>query len=75
MFPSLPMFFLNRLRGVAIELEHGGIELQDILGADVGRRCGLGPDDLLEIGRHLGGAPARQTRCQATTAARQHRPS
>jgi hypothetical protein len=25
------MFFLNTLRGVAIEFEHGGIELQDIL--------------------------------------------
>ncbi len=33
------------LPGIAVELEHGGVELQDVLGADLGRCGGLGADD------------------------------
>jgi hypothetical protein len=45
----------EHLRGVAVELEHGGVELQDVLRPDLGRRRYLGTDDILEVGRHLGG--------------------
>ena len=50
---------LEHLPGVAVKLEHGRVELQDILGPDLGGACGLGADDLLEIGRQLGGARRR----------------
>ena len=40
-------------RGV-IQLEHRGIELQDVLRPDFGWTCRLRADDGLEIGWHLG---------------------
>jgi len=49
----------KHLRGIAIKLEHGGVELQEILGRDVSGCRGLGSDDFLEIGGHLGGARGR----------------
>jgi len=46
---------LEDLRCVAIELKHGGIKLQNILGADLGRARCLRAHDWPEIGRQLGG--------------------
>ena len=37
----------ENLPGVAVELEHGGVELQDVLGADLGRARLLHADDRL----------------------------
>ena len=45
--------------GIAVELEHGGVELQDVLGADLGGGCRLDADNPLELGRHLRGARRR----------------
>ena len=47
---------LENLPGVAVELEHGGVELQDVLGADLGRGRLLHADDRFEIVRQV---PAR----------------
>jgi len=44
---------LEDLRCVAIELKHGGIKLQNILGADLGRARCLRAHDWPEIGRQL----------------------
>jgi hypothetical protein len=49
----------KHLRGIAVKLEHGGVELQEILGRHVSGCRGLGSDDFLEIGGHLGGARGR----------------
>ena len=46
---------LEHLPGIAVKLEHGGVELQDILGPDLGGACRLGADDLLEVGWQIGG--------------------
>jgi hypothetical protein len=50
------MFFLEDPRCIAIELEHGGVELQHILRSYLRGARGLGADDRLEVGRHFGGA-------------------
>ena len=46
---------LEHLPGIAVKLEHGGVELQDIPGPDLGGACRLGADDLIEVGRQVGG--------------------
>jgi len=47
---------LEDLRCVAVELEHGGVELQHVLRSDLGGARRLGANDRLEVGRHLGRA-------------------
>jgi len=49
----------EHLRCIAVELEHGRVELQDILGPDLGGACRLGTDDFIEVGRQVGGARRR----------------
>ena len=44
---------LEDLPGIAVELEHRRVELQDVFGPDFGRACRFSSDDLLEVGRQL----------------------
>ena len=45
---------LEDLGRTVIQLEHRGVELEDVLRADLGRTRGLRADDRLEVDRHLG---------------------
>jgi hypothetical protein len=45
----------EHLPGIAVKLEHGRVELQDILDPDLGGACRLGADDLFEVGWQVGG--------------------
>jgi hypothetical protein len=45
---------LKDLGRIVVQLEHRGVELQDVLRADLGRTRCLRADDRLEVGRHLG---------------------
>jgi len=57
---------LEFLPGIAVELEHRGVELQDVLVGDFTAARLRGADDGLEVGRQLGGARRRGELRQTT---------